>query len=54
MEPLSEIEEDLLYKGVQRFGCQFDFITKYYLPHRPATVLRRLWKALDEARKFQD
>lgn len=50
MTPLSEIEEDLLGKGVQRFGNQFHLISKHYLPHRPATVLGKLWKAMDDAR----
>ena len=49
MMPLSEIEEDLLFKGVQRFGNQFHLISKHYLPHRPATVLGKLWKAMDDA-----
>ena len=49
MMPLSEIEEDLLCKGVQRFGNQFHLISKHYLPHRPATVLGKLWKAMDDA-----
>lgn len=47
MMPLSEVEEDLLYKGVQKFGNEFNLISQHYLPHRPATVLRKLWKALD-------
>lgn len=51
--PLSEIEEDLLWKGVQRFGNQFHLISKHYLPHRPATVLGKLWKAMDDARLKQ-
>lgn len=51
MMPLNEIEEDLLYKGVQRFGNQFHLISKHYLPHRPATVLGKLWKAMDEVRR---
>lgn len=51
MLPLNEIEEDLLYKGVQRFGNQFHLISKHYLPHRPATVLGKLWKAMDDARR---
>ena len=51
MMPLNEIEEDLLYKGVQRFGNQFHLISKHYLPHRPATVLGKLWKAMDDARR---
>ena len=50
MMPLSEIEEDLLWKGVQRFGNQFHLISKHYLPHRPATVLGKLWKAMNDAR----
>lgn len=48
MRPLSEIEEDLLVKGVQRFGKEFYLISRHYLPHRPATILRRIWKALEE------
>lgn len=51
MLPLNEIEEDLLNKGVQRFGNQFHLISKHFLPHRPATVLGKLWKAMDEARR---
>lgn len=51
MLPLNEIEEDLLYKGVQRFGNQFHLISKHFLPHRPATVLGKLWKAMDDARR---
>ena len=51
MMPLNEIEEDLLVKGVQRFGNQFHLISKHYLPHRPATVLGKLWKAMDDARR---
>lgn len=51
--PLSEIEEDLLWKGFQRFGNQFHLISKHYLPHRPATVLGKLWKAMDDARLKQ-
>lgn len=51
--PLSEIEEDLLFKGVQRFGNKFHLISKHYLPHRPATVLGKLWKAMDDARLKQ-
>lgn len=51
MMPLSEIEEDLLFKGVQRFGNQFHLISQHYLPHRPATVLGKLWKAMDDARR---
>lgn len=52
MQPLNEIEEDLLYKGVQRFGNQFHLISKHFLPHRPATVLGKLWKAMDDARRI--
>jgi hypothetical protein len=42
-----------LWKGVQRFGNQFHLISKHYLPHRPATVLGKLWKAMDDARLKQ-
>lgn len=38
-------------QGVQRFGNQFYLITQHYLPHRPATVLCKLWKAMDDARR---
>ena len=51
MQPLSEIEEDLLYKGVQRFGKEFYLISRHYLPHRPVTILRRMWNSLDQDRR---
>lgn len=44
----------MLYLAVQRFGRNFDEISRRYFPNRPATVLKKIWTALDNARKSSD
>lgn len=48
MKPLSEVEEDLLRQGVKAFGADYQAISTRFLPHRPPTVLHRLWTGLQE------
>lgn len=43
MKPLSKIEEELLLQGVRNYGDDWNSISSRFLPHRPATVLQRLW-----------
>jgi hypothetical protein len=49
--PLSKAEEDLIYRGVQRFGRDFKKISSHYLPHRPPTILRNLFEQLNDIRR---
>lgn len=49
--PLSKAEEDLIYRGVLRFGKDFKQISSHYLPHRPPTILKNLWEQMDESRR---
>lgn len=49
MKPLSEMEEDLLRQGVKVFGTDYQAISARFLPHRPPTVLHRLWTGLQGA-----
>ncbi|OIR58535.1 MAG: uncharacterized protein A8A55_0688 [Amphiamblys sp. WSBS2006] len=46
-QPLSGSEVDLLCQGVMRFGKNFDMISRYYLPNKPARHLRLLWKKIE-------
>lgn len=43
MKPLSEAEEELLAQGVRTYKDDWVSISMRFLPHRPATVLKRLW-----------
>lgn len=43
MKPLSKIEEGLLMQGVRTYGDDWSSISTRFLPHRPPSILRRLW-----------
>lgn len=49
--PLSKAEEDLIYRGVLRFGRDFKLISSHFLPHRPPTILRNLWGRMNQDRR---
>lgn len=44
MKPLNELEERLLLEGYKAYGKDWEQISKKFLPHRPAVVLRRRWQ----------
>lgn len=43
MKPLSRTEEILLIEGYRTYGSDWVSISARFLPHRPASVLKRLW-----------
>lgn len=43
MKPLSKTEEVLLVEGYRTYGGDWMSISARFLPHRPASVLKRLW-----------
>lgn len=52
--PLSDEEQQLLYRGVHHLGKDFVAISRTLLPYRTPAVLRRLWLELDQARRLAD
>lgn len=43
LQPLSRAEEELLVQGIRQCGFNWEWISMRFLPHRPPTILKRIW-----------